>query len=65
VINKWTAFSSDTAIRYFYPFGTQLSGTQQGSYASITYPGDPAQFNPAPPAAPPPLGPGPVRTPVP
>lgn len=24
VINKWSAFASDPAIKYFYPFGTQL-----------------------------------------
>jgi hypothetical protein len=44
VINKWSAFSADTAIQYFYPFGVQLSGNQQGSYAQIQYPGDPTQF---------------------
>jgi len=64
VINKWSAFSADTAIQYFYPFGTQLAGNQQGSYANIVYPGAPDQFNPAPPTAPVPLpGPGP-RKPV-
>jgi hypothetical protein len=45
VINKWSAFSSDTAIQYFYPFGIQLAGNQQGSYAKIQYPGDPSQFS--------------------
>lgn len=56
VINKWTAFTSDKAIQYFYPFGVQLAGNQQGQYSQIAYPGDPGQFS---------LGPGPVRTPVP
>lgn len=45
VINKWTAFTSDRAIEYFYPFGIQLSGNQQGNYSTIQYPGDPTQFN--------------------
>ncbi len=28
VINQWSAFQSDPAIQYFYPFGTQLQGSQ-------------------------------------
>jgi hypothetical protein len=56
VINKWSAFSQDPAIKYFYPFGTQLSGlqgpvTQTGV---ISYPGAPSTFvtrgGPTPPA---------------
>ena len=49
VINKWQAFTSDKAVQYFYPIGTQLSGNQPGSYSKIVYPGDPTQFNQAPP----------------
>jgi hypothetical protein len=45
VINQWSAFQADKAIQYFYPFGIQLSGNQQGSYAQVQYPGDPSQFN--------------------
>ena len=57
VINKWSAFTSDTAIQYFYPFGIQLAGNQQGSYAQISYPGDPTAFNPPPSPPPPTRGP--------
>jgi len=53
VINKWTAFTSDQAIEYFYPFGIQLAGNQQGNYSQIQYPGAPTQFNPPPPKIPP------------
>jgi hypothetical protein len=62
VINKWAAFASDQAIQYFYPIGTQLAASQQGSYAQIAYPGDPAAFNsPSPPIP----GPGPGQpTPI-
>jgi hypothetical protein len=28
VINQWSAFGSDPAIQYFYPFGTQLAASQ-------------------------------------
>jgi hypothetical protein len=65
VINQWTAFSSDEAIEYFYPFGIQLAANQQGNYAQIQYPGDPTQFTgpSTPPSSPgkggvPPLLPG-------
>lgn len=58
VINKWSAFTSDKAIQYFYPFGTQLAGNQLGDYSQIQYPGSPDQFNQNPP---PPTIPGPVR----
>jgi hypothetical protein len=66
VINKWSAFASDTAIQYFYPIGTQLSGDQTGTYTKIVYPGDPSQFNTAPPPPPNPVPtvPGPGPTPV-
>lgn len=70
VINKWSAFSADTAIQYFYPFGIQLAANQQGSYAAIQYPGDPSQFtgpHGPPPlpggGAPIPVGPGPIAGP--
>lgn len=43
VINKWSAFASDVAIQYFYPFGTQLSGSQQ-PVSSVAYNGSPAVF---------------------
>jgi hypothetical protein len=47
VDNKWSAFSRDEAIEYFYPFGTQLSGQDAplGNYDKIVYPGDPGGFN--------------------
>jgi hypothetical protein len=60
VINKWSAFTSDKAIQYFYPFGAQLAGNQLGDYSRIQYPGDPSQFGGAPP---PPVPPVPVRGP--
>ena len=44
VINAWTAFTSDVAIQYFYPFGIQLAGNQSGAFSQISYPGDPSQF---------------------
>lgn len=44
VINKWTAFASDLAIQYFYPFGTQLSGSQQ-PITSVSYVGSPTTFD--------------------
>jgi len=67
VINQWSAFSADTAIQYFYPFGTQLASNQQGSYAQIAYPGDPTQFAgpPATPKPPPPIVGGGRPVPVP
>lgn len=45
VINKWSAFGSDPAIKYFYPFGTQLQASQVPvtSNGSVTPPpGQPA-----------------------
>jgi hypothetical protein len=47
VDNKWSAFTQDEAIQYFYPFGTQLSGDKApgGNYDKIVYPGDPGGFN--------------------
>jgi len=47
VDNKWSAFSKDEAIEYFYPFGTQLSGQAApiGNYDKIAYPGNPGSFN--------------------
>lgn len=44
VINQWTADASDPAIQYFYPFGTQLSGSQQ-PITSVSYNGSPSAFN--------------------
>lgn len=44
VKDKWDAFAKDKAIQYFYPFGTQLSGDQAGSYDDVQYPGSPSQF---------------------
>ena len=44
VINQWAAFASDRSVEYFYPFGIQLAGNQQGNFANIAYPGDPTQF---------------------
>lgn len=44
VVNQWTAFSSDPAIQYFYPFGTQL--------AALQVPQDYGQVLPPAPAAP-------------
>jgi hypothetical protein len=44
VINQWTAFAADPAIQYFYPFGTQLSGTQQ-PVGTVSYNGSPAAYN--------------------
>jgi hypothetical protein len=44
VINQWSADASDPAIQYFYPFGTQLSGTQQ-PITSVAYNGSPLAYN--------------------
>jgi hypothetical protein len=44
VINKWAAFATDVAIQYFYPFGTQLSGSQQ-PINNVAYNGSPAAYN--------------------
>jgi hypothetical protein len=62
VVDQWAAFATDPAIQFFYPTGTQLSGSQvpAGSYAQPVYPGDPTNFSstwtgpggPAPPSAP-------------
>jgi hypothetical protein len=46
VINQWSAFSSDPAIQYFYPFGTQLSGSQAPPNVTY-YNGSPAAYNTA------------------
>lgn len=54
VINKWSAFASDPNVQYFYPFGTQLSGTQQPQGVTY-YNGSPAAYsspNPGPSKAP-------------
>jgi hypothetical protein len=49
VVNKWAAFASDPAIKYFYPFGTQLQGSQvPENYGQVTPPSPTA-----PPAIPP------------
>jgi hypothetical protein len=64
VINKWTAFRSDKAIQYFYPFGTQLQGTRvPQSYTHVIPPAGsvPDPGTPVVPTPPPPLrGGGPV-----
>lgn len=44
VINKWQAFANDKAIQYFYPFGTQLSGSQQ-PVGDVSYNGSPSMYN--------------------
>ena len=49
IINKWTALASDPAIQYFYPFSTQLSGSQQpwlpsDQAASVSYNGSPVAY---------------------
>lgn len=37
VTNKWSAFGSDPAIRYFYPFGTQLQASEVPTdYGKVT-----------------------------
>lgn len=48
VEDTWRAFSKDEAIKYFYPFGTQLSGESapNGSYDKPIYPGDWDPVNP-------------------
>jgi hypothetical protein len=52
VINQWLANSKDPAIQYFYPFGTQLSGSQQpwlpatpSGTGLTSYSGSPSAFN--------------------
>lgn len=45
VINQWSAEASDVAIQYFYPSGTQLSGSQQPiTSVAGTYNGSPAAY---------------------
>lgn len=43
VENSWFAFKKDDAIKYFYPFGLQLSGEKSpiGDYDQPIYPPDP------------------------
>lgn len=48
VVNQWSAFGSDPAIRYFYPFGTQLAASQVPQDYGVVVPASPT----APPAAP-------------
>ena len=47
IINKWTAFATDPSIQYFYPFGTQLSGSQAGfdNIPVVSYNGSPTAYN--------------------
>jgi len=50
VINQWVASAKDPAIQYFYPFGTQLSGSQQPwlpdtDTATVSYNGSPTAYN--------------------
>lgn len=47
VENTWKAFAADDTVKYFYPFGTQLSGQDapDGNYDKPVYPGDPSSFN--------------------
>jgi hypothetical protein len=64
VINKWSAFKSDPAIKYFYPFGTQLQGTKvPQSYTHVIPPGGgvPDPGTPTPPPPPAPVGGQPVQ----
>jgi len=45
VENAWKAFAQDDAIKYFYPFGEQLSGQEAPErFDRPVYIGDPAQF---------------------
>jgi hypothetical protein len=53
VINRWSAFQSDPAIQYFYPFGTQLAASQVPQDYTQVVPPSP----PPPPATVPPTGP--------
>lgn len=64
VINKWTAFASDLAIQYFYPFGTQLSGSQQ-PITSVSYVGSPTYFDPTGTGGSPPVLPTAANNPYP
>jgi hypothetical protein len=50
VLNQWSAFASDPSIQYFYPFGTQLSGSQQPvtSVSGSNYNGSPSAFATSP-----------------
>lgn len=57
VINKWSAFASDPAVQYFYPFGTQLAGSQS-TVTGSGYTGTPAVYSTNPGPAPPPGGQG-------
>lgn len=62
VINKWKSFASDPAVQYFYPFGTQLSGSKGPVTGS--YNGSPQGFNnPGPTGSPPPPPPPPHKNP--
>jgi hypothetical protein len=45
VINKWSAFANDPAVQYFYPFGTQLAGSQTAVTSTSTYVGSPSVYN--------------------
>jgi hypothetical protein len=60
VINQWSAFASDPAIQYFYPFGTQLSATQVPEDYSQVLPASPT---PPPATSLPPYAPGYVPPP--
>lgn len=66
VVNRWAAFASDPAIRYFYPFGTQLSSDQvPENYTNVLPPAPQPPPAVTPPAGQPvPVG-GPVVTQVP
>lgn len=53
VVNQWSAFASDPAIQYFYPFGTQLQGSQvPQNYTQVVPP------SPTPPPVTVPYAPG-------
>lgn len=53
VVNRWAAFGSDPSIKYFYPFGTQLQGSQvPQDYGNVTPPS-----SEPPPVVPPATGP--------
>jgi len=54
VVNKWSAYASDPAIQYFYPFGDQLSGTQVPFNYGTAAPSSPVTIPYAPGQGPPP-----------
>lgn len=49
IANKSAVYGKDDAFKYFFPWGTQLTGdaAPAGNYDTPQYPGDPSQFNDA------------------